>query len=125
MKWGDAPTKYLFNQLMAKHARESIKCLNLDDGEVKVDKNKIMQTIFDFYTNLFKLDPIVVCRTRERNKVLSLITKKITAKENLTMIETPTDLEIENVVQVTKKEKSPSIELKESQQKCCKSFGHA
>lgn len=110
LKWGDASTKYFFNQLRAKQERESIKCLEqLEDGEIMKDENRIMQAIFDFYTDLFKLGPEVVGRTVERNQVLNLITKKILKEENTQMIEPPTDLEIEHVVQAMKKEKSPGI----------------
>lgn len=110
LRQGDAPTKYFFLQLRAKQARESIKCLELANGESTEDENRIVQKIFKLYTNLFRSDPKVVGRTQERKEVLRLITTKISHADNLVMIEPPTDREIERIVQDLKKEKSPGID---------------
>lgn len=48
LKLGKAPTNYFFNQLKAKHARESIKRLRLDSGEVTPDEDQIVNEIFVF-----------------------------------------------------------------------------
>lgn len=84
--------------------------LELANGEVTEDKNRIMQEIFNFYTNLFRSNLTVIGRTQERNEALRLMTRKISYEDNLAMVEPPTDLEIDQIVQALKKEKSPGID---------------
>lgn len=65
--------------MRAKHAWETIKMLELNNGEVIEDEDLILLEIHRFYSELFKSDLLVVGRVDKRDQALNLITRKITA----------------------------------------------
>lgn len=66
LQLGDAPSKYFFNQLKAKHARESIHSLRLPLGQTTENEEQILQEIYRFYAELYTRDPATKCFDRER-----------------------------------------------------------
>lgn len=53
LQMGEAPSKYFFNQLKAKHAWENIRSLKLDNGECTANEEQILEEIFRFYEELY------------------------------------------------------------------------
>lgn len=96
--------------MQAKQAQESIKQLELEDGEVIEDKEVILNEVFRFYSNLYKSNSKVVRRTDELESILRLISKHISNIDNETMIKPPREEEVDRVVANLPKEKSPNID---------------
>lgn len=81
LKWGDTPTKYFFLQLKAKHAKETIKILQLSDKSYIEDNNAILEEVFKFYIKLF-IAQAVTKRVEEFDSGMRLLTRKISDVEN-------------------------------------------
>lgn len=110
LKLGEAPSKYFFSQLKAKHARESIPSLRLPSGEKTENEEQILQEMFRFYSDLFSEDPSTKCFDKERSAALSLITKKVNEQDNQIMARRVTAEEVRSVVFEMLKDKSPGID---------------
>lgn len=109
LQLGEAPTKYFFNHLKVKHARESIRQLRLQNGETTDDEGKILREMFTFYEALYSEDASTENFVRESSSALELITS-VSAAEDACMERTPWHEEILEVVSEMPKEKSPGID---------------
>lgn len=69
-----------------------------------------MHEVHKFYTALYKLDPAIPGLVAEREVVLWLTTKNILEEDYLTMMEVPSDNEIDKIVANLPWEKSPGID---------------
>lgn len=80
------------------------------NGEITEDKEKILNDIFLFYLELYRSEREVEGRIEERERALNLITKKISVEDNSMMIAESTKDEVEKLVMVLSKEKSPGLD---------------
>ncbi|KAL3702450.1 hypothetical protein R1sor_020472 [Riccia sorocarpa] len=74
----EAPSKYFFSQLKAKHQRESIKALKLDSGKTVTHDGRIMKEIECFFADLYKNEDRVEADKASRERVLSYVTTEVT-----------------------------------------------
>lgn len=69
-----------------------------------------MKEIHHFYIELFNSDPKVGRHVEEHQAILDLITNRIFGEDNLSMMEEPTEKEVEKLVKSLPKDKSPGID---------------
>lgn len=110
LKLGEAPTKYFFNQLKAKHRRESIKMMQLSHREVTEDEDKILKEIFMFYPDLCCEDKRVEDHCASTEATLGLITERGIDTNNQLLGSVPSDDEIKLVVHSFPQEKAPGMD---------------
>ncbi|KAL3693216.1 hypothetical protein R1sor_006867 [Riccia sorocarpa] len=125
-KWlseDEAPSKYFFAKLRAKWARESIKVLELSNGEVTEDDQEILQEIQEFYQELYSAEPETEDRRAAREEVVGLINSRLTVEESSKMSRQPDPTEIKGVVFGMAANKAPGIDgLTADVLKCCWDF---
>ncbi|KAL3679627.1 hypothetical protein R1sor_022583 [Riccia sorocarpa] len=86
VKWlseDEEPSKFFFSKLKAKWARESIECLETNDGELLMEGDEILAEIHEFYLDLYTAEPEMMERTRAREDVLSLVETGPEVKESV------------------------------------------
>ncbi|KAL3676158.1 hypothetical protein R1sor_026106 [Riccia sorocarpa] len=110
LKSGEAPSKYFFAQLKAKHQRETIKALQLESGEVVNTEGRILEKIGTFYEDLYKKDEEVESAVNSRERVLSYVKSAVTAQQNQELEVTPTMEELEGIVKRLPEEKAPGLD---------------
>jgi hypothetical protein len=110
LKLGDAPTKYFFAQLKAKHTRETIRALQMVNGQVTKSEVLMKSVIHSFYTNLYAADSEVAGNTHERKDVLQLVDRHISTEDNAKICVLPTDSQVERVVFGFKANKAPGLD---------------
>ncbi|KAL3675882.1 hypothetical protein R1sor_025830 [Riccia sorocarpa] len=107
---GDAPTKFFFASWKAKLAQESIKLLQLEDGEMLTEEDDILDHVQQTYSTLYDREPEPEEAVLNRQEVLGLMDKKLTEEQNARLRELPDAELIEEVVRSLPKEKSPGID---------------
>ncbi|KAL3677867.1 hypothetical protein R1sor_020823 [Riccia sorocarpa] len=106
LKAGEASSKYFFSCLKSKHCREKMGPLRDTSGTLIEDKDKVMEHIHNFYTNLYHQPEGSRQQATERRRVLSLINKFVTAGENDLLINLPDQTEIDQTVKDLPKDKA-------------------
>ncbi|CAM6129539.1 unnamed protein product [Calypogeia fissa] len=107
---GDVLSRYFFIQMKGKQCTESIKLLELANGEIIEDGDQVLEEVGDYYTLLYRVDPAIEANNEERQEVLALIHTQVTLEENILLEAEPTEEEITAVVHNFPKEKSPSLD---------------
>ncbi|KAL3683842.1 hypothetical protein R1sor_001864 [Riccia sorocarpa] len=110
LKDGDAPSQYFFSQLKAKHQREGIKLLTLDNGEVIQSEERILNEIEVFYADLYQQDEEVDGNQKARERILSFISTEVTSNQNHKLVTVPTMEELEEIVKRLPEEKALGLD---------------
>ncbi|KAL3690407.1 hypothetical protein R1sor_016716 [Riccia sorocarpa] len=110
LKEGDAPSKYFFARLKAKHAQEEIAALEINGGHSIEDRDGILEEVHRFYENLYAAEVETDCMLENRRKVVGRIDKRLTMEQNHTLEEIPSEELITSIVMEMPKEKSPGID---------------
>ncbi|KAL3698736.1 hypothetical protein R1sor_012812 [Riccia sorocarpa] len=109
-KDGEAPTKYFFSQLKAKHRREEIKALKLDSGQVITSERGVMQEIGRFYADLYEQPEVSTGEELAREQVLSYGDTKVSSQQNEALAAVPEMEELEKIVKGLPEEKAPGLD---------------
>ncbi|KAL3686168.1 hypothetical protein R1sor_004190 [Riccia sorocarpa] len=107
---GEAPSRYFFSQLKAKNARETIKALHLNDGTRITDMDAIMAEVEDFTASLYTAELDTPMKEAERRSAYSCITNKVTETQDRAIASKPSDMEIDTIANLMKREKSPGLD---------------
>jgi hypothetical protein len=107
---GDAPSKYFYAQLKAKHIRETIKVLENPEGELVESDQGLLSTVQDCFTNWFKWDPAIKANQVGRDAALELLSTRVSVEDNEAIVAEPEDEEIERVIRDMKKETAPGVD---------------
>lgn len=107
---GEAPSRYFFNQLKAKQAKESIKIFKKHDGHYKEKEPKILEVIHRFYSDLFSKDQRVDLVHGLCQDALNLIHNTVSAEVNENLCAVLTDDEIDRIIGELPREKSLGLD---------------
>ncbi|KAL3683679.1 hypothetical protein R1sor_001701 [Riccia sorocarpa] len=110
MKDGDAPSKYFFARLKAKHAHEELTALEGSSGEMIEDQEEILEEVHRFYQELYTAEEEPPEVLEKRRIVIGRIDKKLTPGDNTILEEVPTEELITRIVMDMPKEKSPGLD---------------
>lgn len=97
----------MFELVIAKRIKESIRIISLPDSRLIEDELEIIMGVYDHCKHLYKRDLEVSRFNVVRMEVLNLITMKFFATDNWKLHAPPSDEEIELVVLGFPYEKSP------------------
>ncbi|KAL3698025.1 hypothetical protein R1sor_012101 [Riccia sorocarpa] len=92
---GEANSKYFFACLQSKQAQEKLVELKDHEGNSVTEEDEILSMIHRFYVELYSQPQVTTDFQEERNQLLSLTTKKMSAENNRKLITTPGETEIE------------------------------
>ncbi|KAL2650378.1 hypothetical protein R1flu_018506 [Riccia fluitans] len=101
------PARYFFAKLRAKWAREAIHALENSDGEVVMEHEGILESIYLFYQDLFSVEPDSVEKVRARGDVVGLLDRELSEIDRNCMSAIPDRDEIERVVFGMARHKAP------------------
>ncbi|KAL2645011.1 hypothetical protein R1flu_012598 [Riccia fluitans] len=99
---GDAPSKFFFTLLNAKHSNEEIGVLTTKDGNIVEEQSGIMAELHKYYTKLYKADPETSHTLQVRKEALEGITNKVTASQKAKLTAIPTKEEINKTIKELK-----------------------
>jgi hypothetical protein len=102
----EAPSRYFFAQLKAKHARDTITSLDVETDQPATSDADLVKAVKDHFTDQFTLDPAVPANTIELNQVLSSITPSIFNIKNTVLFSIPSNEKICTTVFGFKRDKS-------------------
>ena len=103
----EVPNSYFYAVEKSKAAEKAIGELNIG-GESVTDPDKIRSEIFDFYQKLYT--PDTVTSQKDRNFFLGYISNKFPQEKKCTLTCPITPFEVSEVIEKTKKGKSPGID---------------
>ncbi|KAL3692124.1 hypothetical protein R1sor_005775 [Riccia sorocarpa] len=110
LKEGDAPSKYFFARLKAKHAQEEITALEVNGGNSIEDRDGILEEVHRFYDDLYTAEIETECTLENRRRVVGRIDNRLTMEQNQILEEIPSEEFITSIVMEMPKEKSPGID---------------
>ncbi|KAL3696464.1 hypothetical protein R1sor_010540 [Riccia sorocarpa] len=110
LKEDEAPSKYFFARLRAKHAQEEMTALEVGSSQTIEDPEEILEEVFRFYRDLYKAEEETEEILESRRKVVGRIDRRISPEENTLLEETPSEELIITIVMEMPKEKSPDID---------------
>ncbi|KAL3681393.1 hypothetical protein R1sor_024349 [Riccia sorocarpa] len=104
---GKANTAYFHNVLKSKQRQEQMAALTNSSGELVTDEREILGIVQSFYTTLYQ-QPLTLDSDRaEREEVLRLINKRVSASENESLQSCPTMEDMEAALKDMAAGKSP------------------
>ncbi|KAL3694277.1 hypothetical protein R1sor_007928 [Riccia sorocarpa] len=108
---GEAPSKYFFARLRAKHAHEEMTALEREeDGQIIEEQEEILEEVQRFYQKLYTAEEETEEMLEKRRRVFGRIDRRISAADNRTLEEMPNEEFITKIVMDMPKEKSPGID---------------
>ncbi|KAL3696875.1 hypothetical protein R1sor_010951 [Riccia sorocarpa] len=110
LREGEAPNRYFYAQMRAKHSRESIKKLELDDGSTITDREDIMAEVQRFTKNLYTRQQDTPQTLQAREEALRHLTKSVTQHQDRQINIKPPEDEIDKVAKLMKNDKSPGLD---------------
>ncbi|KAL3697981.1 hypothetical protein R1sor_012057 [Riccia sorocarpa] len=88
----------------------SRKSTTLEDGRKITREEEIMSEIHRFYSNLYQKEELSAQDKTALESVLHRINKKVSREQNQELIRTPTDAEIQELIESLPKGKSPDLD---------------
>ncbi|KAL3685574.1 hypothetical protein R1sor_003596 [Riccia sorocarpa] len=110
LKEDEAPTKYFFARLKAKHAQEEMAALEDASGRIIEDRKEILDKVHRFYEELYAAEVESEEMVENRRTVVVRINRRLTAAQNQLLEELPSEELITKIVMEMPKEKSPGID---------------
>ncbi|KAL2644276.1 hypothetical protein R1flu_011863 [Riccia fluitans] len=92
------PAQYFFAKLRVKWAREAFHALENSDGEVVMEDEGILESIYLFYQDLFSAEPDSVEKVHARGDVVGLLDRELSEIDRNHMSAIPDRDEIERVM---------------------------
>ncbi|KAL3691766.1 hypothetical protein R1sor_005417 [Riccia sorocarpa] len=96
--------------MKAKFTAKTIQMLAQQNGENIMDRKEIMQQVQGYYTQLYRKDPITEEGLQARQEAFTNISKKVTAQQDQTVHEKPSEAEIDKIVSILGTDKSPGLD---------------
>ncbi|KAL3681560.1 hypothetical protein R1sor_024516 [Riccia sorocarpa] len=110
LREGEAPTKYFFARLKAKHAHEEMTALEREDGQILEGEEEILEEVQNFYQNLYRAEEETEETLEQRRNVVQRIDRRLTHDDNRILEEVPSEEFITTIVMEMPKEKSPGLD---------------
>ncbi|KAL3684230.1 hypothetical protein R1sor_002252 [Riccia sorocarpa] len=110
LKEGDAPSKYFFARLKAKHVHEEMIALESDSGQILEEQEDILKEVHTYYQNLYRAKEETAAVLERRREVIGRIDRRLTEGNNRTLEEVPSEEFITSIVMEMPKEKSPGLD---------------
>ncbi|KAL3676258.1 hypothetical protein R1sor_026206 [Riccia sorocarpa] len=110
LKEGDAPSKYFFARLKAKHAHEELTALEDTSGRIIEDREEVLEAVHNFYEDLYSYEVETEEMLEDRRTVVGRIDRRLSVEQNQTLEEVPSEDLITRIVMEMPKEKSPGID---------------
>ncbi|KAL3690380.1 hypothetical protein R1sor_016689 [Riccia sorocarpa] len=110
LREGEAPTRYFYAQANANFTRESIQALQLEDGTTTTDRKKIMNEVGEYYTKLFQREETTPQVLQAHEEALNALSKRVSAQQDQRVSHNPTLEEVEGIVKLMQKDKSPGLD---------------
>lgn len=106
---GDAPSQYLFAQLRAKHAHDTLcNIQRLDGTHCSTDKAKLAE-VTQFYITLFASDPQAVANASQHQQILQFLQPTLSQHDNSLLSHVPSKDKVRSMVFKFKCEKGSRI----------------
>ncbi|KAL3683215.1 hypothetical protein R1sor_001237 [Riccia sorocarpa] len=110
IKEGEAPSKYFFARLKAKHAQDEMTALEVGAGRVIEEGEDILEEVHNFYEKLYEAEAETDEILENRRRVVGRIDKRLTEEQNQRLEELPSEEFITQIVKDMPKEKSRGID---------------
>lgn len=113
IKWlgeGDEPYSFFFKLAKAKHQRETLSEILLEDGTLLVIEHNKLKEIYTFYSNLFTTTSNSSQVDSARDKLFSHIKNTLTDRQRRQLIETPILEELRKTLFAFPKNKSSGLD---------------
>ncbi|KAL3683131.1 hypothetical protein R1sor_001153 [Riccia sorocarpa] len=110
LKEGEAPSKYFFARMKAKHAQEEMTSLEDSTGGLIQGREEVLGAVHSFYEELYTAEPESEEMLEDRRRVVGRINRRLTAEQNLVLEAVPSEELITTIVMEVPKEKSPGID---------------
>ncbi|KAL3694924.1 hypothetical protein R1sor_008575 [Riccia sorocarpa] len=110
MEEGEAPSHYFFAQLKAKYARESIQFLRRDDLSETTREGEVKEMVQEYFQEQFRCPVPASQDLHLRKEVLRLVDKKVPDEQNRLLRESPTEREIDELVEELPRDKAPGLD---------------
>ncbi|KAL3679560.1 hypothetical protein R1sor_022516 [Riccia sorocarpa] len=110
LKEGDAPSKYFFARLRAKHANEEMTAIESNAGDILEDQVEILEEVQRFYQELYTAEEDTDEVLETRRKVVERIDRGLTTTDNRVLEEVPSEELITRIVMEMPREKSPGLD---------------
>ncbi|KAL3679376.1 hypothetical protein R1sor_022332 [Riccia sorocarpa] len=112
-KWlreGEAPTKFFFELAKSRFAKDKISVLQKESGETISRSSDILQTIEEYYSELYNAESEQVENRLARQTILQLVDRQISIEAGVNLNSKPTEEEIDDTVNSMKKGKAPGLD---------------
>ncbi|KAL3689318.1 hypothetical protein R1sor_015627 [Riccia sorocarpa] len=110
LREGETPSKYFYQKLKAKYAREKITVLETTNGDVLTNHKQILQELEDYYRALYTRGRISQQVIQARTDVLQNLTMRISEADDHVLTGIPTPQEVDEVVDGLSPGKSPGFD---------------
>ncbi|KAL3679018.1 hypothetical protein R1sor_021974 [Riccia sorocarpa] len=110
LREGEAPTKYFFARLKAKHAHEEMTALEREDGQILEEEEEILEEVQNFYQNLYRAEEETEDTLEQRRNIVQRIDRRLTHDDNRILEEVPSEEFSSTIVMEMPKEKSPGLD---------------
>ncbi|KAL3677394.1 hypothetical protein R1sor_027342 [Riccia sorocarpa] len=107
VKSGEACTKFFFEALKSKQAKEKMSCIITDVGEEIVQEDQILKTVHSYYSEIYQQPNINMEDRQEQSRIMGLVTNKVSGEENRKIALQPTMTELLHIVEGMAREKAP------------------
>ncbi|KAL3675644.1 hypothetical protein R1sor_025592 [Riccia sorocarpa] len=111
LREGEAPSRYFFAQMKSKFTRETMDRLELQDGNVTNDRKSILGEVEGFMTNLYTRQQQTQEISSARDEACAKLTRRISPNQDRRVAEKPNTAELDLIVKIMKKDKSPGLNL--------------
>ncbi|KAL3675966.1 hypothetical protein R1sor_025914 [Riccia sorocarpa] len=110
LKEGEAPSRYFFARLRAKHSHEEMSALEVAPGQIVEEPEGVLEEVHKFYKDLYNAEEESDEMLEKRRMVVGRIEKRLTVEQNTTLEAIPSVELINRIVKEMPKEKSPGID---------------
>ncbi|KAL3688284.1 hypothetical protein R1sor_014593 [Riccia sorocarpa] len=110
MTEGEAPSLYFFAQLKSKHARETIQSLRRENGTETKNEREIQAAVHQYFQKQFRVLPTSDHAVLLRREVLSLVDRRVSQEQNLELVKTPDEEEVDLLVEELPRNKALGLD---------------
>ncbi|KAL3700453.1 hypothetical protein R1sor_018475 [Riccia sorocarpa] len=99
-----------FAHLKAKHARETIKSIRLEDGRETSNETEIQTTVMAYFRDKFRCPDARAADVQLRKEVRKFVDRTFSGEQNQLLIVRPIEQEVDQLVEELPKDKTPGLD---------------
>ncbi|KAL3692058.1 hypothetical protein R1sor_005709 [Riccia sorocarpa] len=110
LRFEEAPTSYFFSLTKARFSRDRIACLKTNEGVSLTRWEDILKLIAEYFSEIYDAEAEGLENRLARQRILSLIDKRISIEDQVNMDRIPEGDEIDEVMKTLKRGKAPGLD---------------